>query len=97
MSTVYIIRKSLASGMGKLVISTLKNKTRSIYLILHTHTHVQTNSISIKDLNIRPEVLKLLGKNQQNNSKCKHKDILIMAPTTLKIIRRFDKWNCMKL
>ena len=67
------------------------------YQVLNTHTH--TNSKWIKDLNIRPETIKLLEENiGKTLSNINHLRILYdPPPRILEIKAKIDKWDLIKI
>ena len=73
--------------LGKLVNHLVKNETRTLSKTIH-----KINSKWIKDLNVRPETIKLLEKN------INHSRILYdPPPRILEIKAKINKWDLIKL
>ena len=84
--------------LGKLVNHLQKNETRTLSNTIHTHTHTHTNSKWIKDLNLRPENIKLLEENRQTLSNINHSRILYdPPPRVMEIKAKINKWDLIKL
>jgi hypothetical protein len=80
--------------LGKVVISLQKTETRSISI-----TFSSINSRWIKDLNTRPETLKLVQGRGGNTLEAIGigKDFLNRTPVAQQLRERMDKWDYMKL
>ena len=80
--------------LGKLDIHIQKNETRP-YLTPFT----KINSKWIKDLNVRPEIIKLLEENQgkQLHGMGLGNDFLDMTPKAQTTKSKINKWNNIKL
>jgi hypothetical protein len=80
--------------LGKVVICLQKTKTRFISI-----TCTSINSKWIKDLNIRPETLKLVQESAGNTLEATGvgKDFLNRTPAVQQLRGRVDKWDYMKL
>jgi hypothetical protein len=78
--------------LGKLDICMQKTETRSMSFILH-------NSKWIKDLNIRPETLKLVQERAWNTLELMDigNNFLNGTPMAQQLRERIDKWDYMKL
>ena len=65
----------------------------------HTHTHKKKNSKWIKDLNVRPETIKLLEKNiGKTLSSINHSWIHCdPSPRVMEIKAKINKWDLIKL
>ena len=80
--------------LGKLVNHLQKNETRSL-----SNTTHKINSKWIKDLNVRPETIKLLEENiGKTLSDINHSRILYdPPPRILEIKAKINKWDLIKL
>ena len=80
--------------LGKRVNHLQKNETRTL-----SNTITKINSKWIKDLNVRPETIKLLKENIGNTlSDINHRRILYdPPPRILEIKAKINKWDLMKL
>jgi hypothetical protein len=80
--------------LGKLDISMQKMETRSMFFILYKY-----NSKWINHLNIRPEILKLMGNRAGNTLVLVGigKDFLNRTQMAQQLRERIDKWDYMKL
>ena len=81
--------------LGKVVNHLKKNETRSLSNTIHKNI----NSKWIKDLNIRPETIKLLEENiGKTLSDINHSRILYdPSPRILEIKAKINKWGLIKL
>ena len=80
--------------LGKLVNHLLKNETRSL-----SNTKTKINSKWSKDLNVRPETIKLLEENiGKTFSDIHHSRILYdPPPRILEIKAKINKWDLIKI
>jgi hypothetical protein len=80
--------------LEKVVMCLQKTETRSMFI-----TCTSINSKWIKDLNIRPETLKLVQKRAGNTLEAIGigKDFLNRTPAAQQLRERIDKWDYMKL
>ena len=78
--------------LGKLVNHLKKNETRTV-------SNTKINSKWIKDLNIRPETIKILEENiRKTLSNIHHSRILYDPPTRiLEIKAKINKWDLIKI
>ena len=85
--------------LGKLVNHLQKNETRTLSNTIHTHTHTHTNSKWIKDLNLRPENIKLLEENIGKTLSDIHHSNLFFDPTPreMEAKAKINKWHLIKL
>ena len=70
------------------------------FLALHTHTHIHTHkSQMIKDLNLKPENIKLLEETiGRTLSDINHSKVLYNPPPrVMKIKAKINKWGLVKL
>ena len=69
------------------------------FLTPYTHIHAHTNSKWIKDLNVRPETIKLLEENiGKTFSDINHSRILYdPSPRILEIKAKINKWDLIKI
>ena len=69
------------------------------FLTPYTHTHTRTNLKWIKDLNVRPETIKLLEENiGKTLSDIHHSRILYdPLPRILEIKAKVNKWDLIKI
>jgi hypothetical protein len=79
--------------LGKLDICLQKTETRSMFVTLYKY-----HSKWIKDLNIRPETLKLVQEKAGNTLEAIGigKDFLSSTPAAQQLRERIDKWDYMK-
>jgi hypothetical protein len=80
--------------LGKVVIHLQKTETRSMFI-----TCTSINSKCIKDLNIRPQILKLVQERAGNTLEAIGigKDFLNRTPAGQHLRETMDKWDYMKL
>jgi hypothetical protein len=80
--------------LGKVVIHLQKTETRSIFI-----SCTSINSKWIKDLNIRPETLKLVQEGAGNTQEQIGigKDFLNRTPASQQLREKMDKWDYIKL
>jgi hypothetical protein len=78
--------------LGKVVTHLQENKTRSMSI-------TSINSKCIKDLNIRPETLKLVHEEAGNTLELTgvNKDVLNRTPAAQQLRERMNKWDFIKL
>ena len=86
---------SLTSGTGKTWSTTCKRMKLDHFLTLYT----KINSKWIKDLNVRPEIIKLLEENVGKTlSDINHSRILYdPPPRILEIKAQINKWDLIKI
>jgi hypothetical protein len=87
-------RQLLQQMLGKVFICLQKTETRSMFI-----THTSINSKWIKDLNIRPETLKLVQERAGNTLEVIGigKDFLNRTSAAQQLRERMDKWDFIKL
>ena len=79
--------------LGKLVTHLRKNETRTL-----STPYTKINSKWIKDLNIRPETIKILENIGKTLSDINHSRILYdPLPRILKIKEKINKWDLIKI
>ena len=90
-----VTKISLTSGAGKNWLTTCKRMKLDHFLTPHT----KINSKWIKDLNVRPETIKLLEKNiGKTLSDINHSRILYDPPPRILEIRaKINKWDLIKI
>ena len=86
-------------SLQQVVLGKLDNCMKSMKLEHSLTTHTQINSKWIKDLNVRPETIKLLEENTGKTlSNTNHSRILYdPAPRTLEIKVKINKWDLIKI
>jgi hypothetical protein len=79
--------------LGKVVICLQEIETRSMFITLYSCTSI--NSKWIKDINIRPETLKLVQERAGNNLEAigTGKDFLNRTPEAQQLRERMDRWG----
>ena len=60
-------------------------------------SYTKINSIWIKDLNVRPETIKLKGKHRQNIQHKSKNTLYDPPPTVMEIKTKVNKWDLIKL